>query len=94
VFFYHEAVQTALNSQVPPQGERDISAEWVEFAKEGQIELAVCIANGLKRGVLSTGEQNRYDKPAATLADGFELVGLGQLIDAIASSERYVEFPA
>ena len=94
MFFYHEAVQTALNSRVPPQGERDISSDWVEFGRAHQIELAVCIANGLKRGVLSTGEQKRYDMPAATLAVGFELVGLGQLIDAIAASERYVEFPA
>ncbi len=94
IFFYHEAVLTALNSQVPPQGERDIAAEWAAFGVQHDIELAVCIANGLKRGVISDGEKDRYDKPATTLADGFELVGLGQLIDAIANSDRYVEFPA
>ena len=94
VFFYHEGVLTALNSQVPPQKERDVLADWQAFSNENKVELAVCIANGLKRGVLSEDERTRYDKTAATLADGFELVGLGQLIDAIASSERYLEFPA
>lgn len=94
VFFYHEGVLTALNSQVPPQGDGDILAGWQAFSAENKVELAVCIANGLKRGVVSEGERIRYDKVAATLAEGFELVGLGQLIDAIASSKRYVEFPA
>lgn len=93
VFFYHEGVMSALNSQVPPQGEGDTVAQWHKLSEGHDVELAVCIANGLKRGVLSEGERQRYEKPAATLAEGFALVGLGQLIDAIASSDRYVEFP-
>lgn len=94
VFFYHEAVYAALNSCVAPQDEVDITKAWQEFAAEHEVELAVCIANGIKRGVLSAAEAERYDRPSATLANGFELVGLGQLIDAIASSDRYIEFPA
>ena len=94
VFFYHEGVLTALNSQVPPQEEKDVAAGWRHFAAEHEVELAVCIANGLKRGVLSEDEKKRYEMSAATLAEGFELVGLGQLIDTIAQSDRYVEFPA
>lgn len=94
VFFYHEGVYTALNAQVAPQDEGDLLAQWQTLADTHDIELAVCIANALKRGVLSNEEQTRYDKAAATLAAPFELVGLGQLIDAIASSDRYIEFPA
>ncbi len=94
VFFYHEGVLAALDSTVAPQDEIDITREWQKFALQQNTELAVCIANGLKRGLLSTEEQNRYDKTAPTLAAGFELVGLGQLIDGIAAADRYVEFPA
>ncbi|MEM9622377.1 MAG: sulfurtransferase complex subunit TusD [Pseudomonadota bacterium] len=94
VFFYHEAVLSGLNSTVPPQDEIDVTQAWADFADTHQTELAVCIANGIKRGVLSDTEQARYDKPSPTLAQPFELVGLGQLIDAMASSDRYVEFPA
>ena len=94
VFFFHEGVLTGLNSVVPPQDERDVTADWVALAQDHEVELAVCIANALKRGVLNAPEQKRYEKPSATLADAFELVGLGQLIDAITSSDRYVEFPA
>ena len=94
VFFFHEGVYVALNSRVAPQDEADTTAQWQALAHQHDVELAVCIANGLKRGVLSEQERDRYDKPSATLAEGFELVGLGQLIEAIAVSDRYVEFPA
>ncbi|MEM7080349.1 MAG: sulfurtransferase complex subunit TusD [Pseudomonadota bacterium] len=94
VFFYHEAVDVALNTRVAPQDEIDFTAEWQALAREYDIELAVCIANGIKRGVLSGSEAERYERNTATLSDGFELVGLGQLIEAISAAERYVEFPA
>ena len=93
VFFYHEGVYHALTSAVAPQGEADSTAAWRAFHAETGTELAVCIANGIKRGVLSVEESERYERTAATLAPGFELVGLGQLIDAIVSSDRYIEFP-
>jgi tRNA 2-thiouridine synthesizing protein D len=94
VFFFHEGVSAALGSAIAPQEEEDVVASWQTLAQSTQTQLAVCIANGLKRGILDLAERDRYAKDCATLADGFELVGLGQLIDAIASSDRYVEFPA
>ncbi len=93
VFFYHEGVYNALSSAVAPQGEGDSVAAWSAFHAETGVELAVCIASGIKRGVLSEEERDRYDQTAATLAPGFELVGLGQLVDAILTSDRYIEFP-
>ncbi len=93
VFFYHEGVYQALASAVAPQGEADLPTAWRKFHEETGTELAVCIANGIKRGVLSSEENDRYERGAVTLAPGFELVGLGQLIDAIVSSDRYIEFP-
>lgn len=94
VFFYHDGVYAALNTRVPPQDEQDVTAAWQDLNRKHGIELAVCIANGLKRGVLDQGEAQRYDKAGPTLAEGFELVGLGQLIGAVADSDRYIEFPA
>ena len=93
VFFYHDGVYNALSSAVAPQGEADSGGAWSVFHTETGVELAVCIASGIKRGVLSEEERNRYDQTAATLAPGFELVGLGQLMDAILTSDRYIEFP-
>ena len=93
VFFIHEAVLTGLNARVVPQGEADIVQRWLKLKQEHAVELAICIANALKRGVINEAERVRYSKPAATVLSEFELVGLGQLIDAVAQSDRYIEFP-
>ena len=54
----------------------------------------ICISSGLKRGGVDASEQRRYELPSLTLANDFQLVGLGQLIAAIEASDRYIEFPA
>lgn len=92
VFFYHDGVLHGLNSQVAPQGENDLLASWGKLAEQG-VELAVCIASGIKRGILNQQEQARYEKSSHTLAPAFELVGLGQLIAGIQNADRYIEFP-
>ena len=94
VFFYHDAVQVASIAQVPPEDEIDLRSQWIDLAQTHQVELAVCIANGLKRGIVSKAEAERYELGSHTLEHPFELVGLGQLIDAINNSDQYIEFPA
>ena len=94
VFFYHDAVYIAHASRVSPQDEGDLTREWSDLSAQSGCELAVCIANAQKRGVLDEAEAERNEKPSTSLAPGFELVGLGQLIDAAATADRFVEFPA
>lgn len=94
VFFYHDGVTLANGSMVPPQDEVDLSKAWTQLARESSFELAVCIAASLKRGIVDEAERGRYDGPAATLAAGFEIVGLGQLIDAVLTADRLVTFAA
>ena len=94
VFFYREGVYVALNARVAPQDEDDVTAQWLALQSEYDLSLNVCIANALKRGIVDQSEADRYEKSAATIATGFELVGLGQLIDGMLTSDRYVEFPA
>lgn len=95
VFFFHEGVYQGLNSQVPPQNRYNLNLaeRWASLHNSG-TELATCIASGIKRGVVNEAEQARYDLPSDTLSNTFELVGLGQLIGAITSADRYVEFPS
>ena len=52
VFFYHDGVLQALQTQVIPQGEINLLTQWQGLAEQG-VELAVCIANAIKRGILT-----------------------------------------
>ncbi len=94
IFFYHEGVLAAGDLGVAPQDEEDIHAGWVALQENHGVELAACIANSLKRGMLDEEERQRYEKPAATVHPRFSVVGLGQLVDAITGCDRFVTFAA
>lgn len=94
VFFYHDGVRIADGNVVLPQDETSITTQWQTFAQEQQVELNLCIAAALRRGVLNAAEQQRYDKPGANSLPEFEVVGLGQLIEACLSADRVVTFGA
>ena len=88
VFFFHEGVSIALNQRELNQDEFDYNKAWSELSTEYQVELNVCVSSGGRRGVI------KNETSSSTLAEGFELVGLGQLVDAISSSDKYIEFAA
>jgi tRNA 2-thiouridine synthesizing protein D len=94
VFFYHDGVHTASALSVPPQDEPSAQPDWIELAREHDIELAVCIAAALKRGLVNREEAERYDLQGDNAHEAFSIVGLGQLIEAIGSADRFVTFAA
>jgi tRNA 2-thiouridine synthesizing protein D len=81
VFFYHDGVNAANRLSEPPQDERHVANRWTKLAAEHHIDLVVCVAAALRRGI--KGE---------ILAPGFRISGLGQLIEAGIKSERMVVF--
>jgi tRNA 2-thiouridine synthesizing protein D len=92
VFFYGEGVLLATGAAVPPQDEPDIYTAWREFIEQHKLDAVVCIAAALKRGILNPTESGRYQKSAATLAEVYDLSGLGQLIDATVRSDKLITF--
>jgi len=92
VFFYCDGVHNGSGLAAPPQDEVDLVGEWQSLQREQQLDLVVCIAAAQRRGVLNEREAQRLEKPAANLAEGFELAGLGQLADALVNSDRLVTF--
>ncbi len=92
VFFYHDAVHTASSLITPPQDEINFMQCWQMLAGKHEIDLVVCIAAALKRGLLNQHESARYDKSTFNLAEGFEISGLGQLVDAAVMSDRLITF--
>lgn len=94
VFFYHDAVSVGSTLLTPPQDENNLHHAWQQLAASHSVDLVICIAAGLRRGILDAKEAERYDKPTHNLGAGFELSGLGQLVDAAVHSDRLVTFGA
>lgn len=81
VFFYHDGVNNASKLTEPPQDDRNIVNRWSKLAEEHKVDLVVCVAAALRRGIR---EEN--------LAAGFRISGLGQLVEAGTKSDRLVTF--
>lgn len=94
IFFYQDGVHNASALTAPPQDENNIPARWQALATTHNIDLVVCIAAALRRGILDASEADRYEKPAPNLAQGFTIGGLGQLLDAAVVSDRLITFGA
>lgn len=92
VFFMDEGSMSGGSSIVTPQDEINLVQQWAEFGTGSQTELILCVSSALKRGLLDSGEAERYEKTNATVHPAFEISGMGQLIDASASSDRLLTF--
>jgi tRNA 2-thiouridine synthesizing protein D len=92
VFFYNDGVAVSNRLSVPPQDERHIQRNWTYLAQEAEIDLVVCVAAAQRRGVLDAMEAARLGKDADTLAEGFRISGLGQMIEMAIQCDRVVTF--
>lgn len=92
IFFYHDGVFCGNQLSTPPQDELNISDRWKDLANAHNIDLVVCIAAALKRGVLDQKEAERYNKVHFNLSEPYDLSGLGQLVDATINSDRTITF--
>lgn len=92
VFFYHDAVHVATRLAAPPRDDRDLTAGWADLARDHGIDLVVCVAAAQRRGVVDDAQRQRHGLDADNLASGFRVAGLGQLVDAVVDSDRFVVF--
>ncbi len=81
VFFYHDGVNNATKYTEPPQDDRNVVNRWSKLAEQYGIDLVVCVAAALRRGIKDE-----------VLAPGFRISGLGQLVEAGIQGERLVVF--
>jgi len=81
VFFYNDGVFNANKLSEPQSDDRNIVSLWADLGKENGIDLVVCIAAALRRGVKEE-----------ILQDGFRISGLGQLVEAGIDNDRLVVF--
>lgn len=81
IFFYHDGVNNSTKLTEPPQDDRNIVERWTKLAEEHDIDLVVCVAAALRRGIR---DEN--------LAPKFRISGLGQLVEAGIQADRLVTF--
>ncbi|MFV8982111.1 sulfurtransferase complex subunit TusD [Serratia fonticola] len=92
VFFYREGVLNANQLTSPASDEFDLVRAWVALAQQHGVELNVCVAAALRRGVTDEQEATQLALVAANLQPGFTLSGLGSLAEAALSNDRLVQF--
>lgn len=88
VFFYQDAVHIANALNWMPDDQRNLTQEWQKL----KVRLPVCVSAALNRGITDQENATRHQLSQSNLAERFELVGLGELADAIQSSERVIQF--
>ena len=81
VFFYHDGVNNANKLSAPQSDDRNLVSLWSELAETHDIDIVVCVAAALRRGI--TDE---------LLPAGFRISGLGQLVEAGIIGDRLVVF--
>lgn len=81
VFFYNDGVNNSNKLSEPQSDDRNLVKLWSELGREHGIDLVVCVAAALRRGIKDE-----------ILADGFRISGLGQLVEAGIISDRLVVF--
>jgi len=92
VFFYREGVYNANQLTSPASDEFDLVRAWQSLHEQHGVELHICVAAALRRGVSDANEAQRLGLPAANLNDGFSLSGLGALAQAALTCDRMVQF--
>ncbi|WPO66073.1 sulfurtransferase complex subunit TusD [Acinetobacter haemolyticus] len=88
VFFYQDGVQVANDLQWFPDDQRNLKQEWQKLG----IRLPVCVSAALARGITDASNAQRHSLQHHNLAHGFELVGLGELADAVQDCSRLIQF--
>lgn len=81
VFFYNDGVYNANKLSEPQSDDRNLVALWSKLAEENEIDLVVCVAAALRRGIKDEVVQ-----------EGFRISGLGQLVEAGIQADRMVVF--
>lgn len=92
VFFSDAATTIGLATLSMPQDEIAIQRQWQRLAAAHTVDLVLCVASALQRGVVGADELPSDSELHPTLAEGFRIGGLGQLVAATHAADRVLTF--
>jgi tRNA 2-thiouridine synthesizing protein D len=91
IFFWQDGVLTALEQQQPPGDEWHAMEAWQSLSSEFNVPLICCSSASLRRGILDQTESSEVQLPT-TLASGFRIGGLGELVVLSREADRVMQF--
>lgn len=92
VFFYREGVHNANVLTSPASDEFNVVQAWQQLHQQHGVELHICVAAALRRGVTDEEQATQLGLPSHNLQPGFTLSGLGALAQATLTCDRTVQF--
>lgn len=92
VFFYLDGVHSASSLILPHQNEPSLLDGWLALKQDHGVELVVCVAAALRRGLTNDFEARANDLPATNIHPEFEVGGLGLWVEAAIESDRMLTF--
>jgi tRNA 2-thiouridine synthesizing protein D len=79
IYFLFDGAYVANKLIDMPSDELNLTAEWTKFAQLNNLDLLICAASGMRRGIV-----------ADNLAPGFKLGSIGQLVEACDQADQVV----
>jgi len=92
VFFFGDGVHHGSALNCPAAGDLDLPGLWQALAQTHGVDLVTCVSSALRRGIIDEQQAQRHGMKHASLRSGFELSGLGQLVEASIRSDRLIDF--
>lgn len=81
IFFFQDGVLNASRLNHPPEDEFNLTPAWQQLAKQHNVELLVCVASALRRGIIDEDNARFHNITGSNLADGFTIAGLTRWIE-------------
>jgi len=94
IFFYQDGVYNGTRLSAPPQDEPQMMERWQNLTKTHEVELVLCVASAIRRGILDADEAKRQHKDSDNIAEPFKIAGLGVWIEATLAADRVLVFGA
>lgn len=92
LFFYQDGVLNGNVLTSPATDEFDLINAWRKLAQESGCEMHICVAAGLRRGIIDKEQAASLSLPTHNLSDGFIMSGLGSLAEAMLTTDRTIQF--
>lgn len=92
VFFSDAATSLGLATLSTPQDEISLQQLWQTLALKHGVDLVLCVTSAMQHGVLGADELSADRGLHSSLADGFRIGGLGQLVAATHAADRVLTF--